>query len=648
MIPQQTVQEILEVAKIEEVIGDFINLKRRGVSLIGLCPFHGEKTPSFTVSPTKNIYKCFGCGKGGNAAQFVMEHEQYTFPEALRYLAQKYGIEIAEQEISQEVRESFQLQDSLFIINQFAAQFFEKQLLHTEKGRSIGLSYFQERGFREHTIQKFNLGFAPDQYDTLTKLAQQSGYNIELLRKLGLTTTSDRDFFRDRVMFTIHNLSGKPIAFAGRTLQKDKKTPKYINSPETEIYVKNKVLYGIHLAKQAIRKADECLLVEGYTDVISLHQAGIENVVASSGTSLTVGQIQMIKRYTQNVKILYDGDSAGINAALRGLDLILEQDMNVKVVLLPSEEDPDSYVQKVGANGFEDYLQQQAKDFIFFKTNLLLQSAANDPIKKSLLIQDIVGSIGKVTSPIKRSLYIRECADLLQVKEILLIEEVNKLLQRQFKKEGIERQKPQDNEKPISVLRPLKDDATPAHETEFSGQDTFQEQDIVRILITLGAHIFDASENISVAEFVIGNLETVLDDFEQPLYKTVIRAAYEHLMQHQKLEASFFLEHSNSDIRKLAINLSTLPYEYSSGWEKRDVYLQTQKMPEQNFTQDSVQALKRFTLRKLVRRCEENQRKIQEVGTDVEQLMLLLKVQQKLLEVRNQLAKELKTVVLGG
>ncbi|NJL75382.1 MAG: DNA primase [Saprospiraceae bacterium] len=647
MIPQQTVQEIMETAKIEEVIGDFINLKRRGVNLIGLCPFHGEKTPSFTVSPTKNIYKCFGCGKGGNAAQFIMEHEQYTFPEALRYLAQKYGIELAEQEISQEARESFQLQDSLFIINQFAAHFFENQLINTEKGKHIGLSYFQERGFREHTIKKFNLGFAPEQYDALTKVAQQNGYNIDLLRKLGLTTNNDRDFFRDRVMFTIHNLSGKPIAFAGRTLQKDKKVPKYINSPETEIYVKNKVLYGIHLAKQAIRKADECILVEGYTDVISLHQAGIENVVASSGTSLTIGQIQLIKRYTPNIKILYDGDSAGINAALRGLDLILEQDMNVKVVLLPPSEDPDSYVQKVGSTGFENYIDQQAKDFIFFKTNLLIAASANDPIKKTLLIQDIVGSIAKISDPIKRSLYVRECADLMNVKEILLIEEVNKLLQRQFKKEGIERQKPEEIDRPIANLRVVKTEDEPQTEGEVTGQDTFQEQDIVRILMTLGHHVFDVSENMSVAEFVLGNLETVLDSFEHPLYRTIVTSAYEHLVAHQFLSTSFYLEHANPEIRKLAIHFATPPYEYSQGWEKRDVYLQTQEMPEQNFTADSVQALKRFTLKKLIRRCEENHRKIQHASNEPEQLMTLLKVQQKLLEVRNNLAKELKTVVFS-
>ena len=365
MITQKTIQEILDTVKVEDVVQEFVNLKRRGVNMIGLCPFHNEKTPSFTVSPGKNIYKCFGCGQGGDSVKFLMEHEQLSYPEALRYLANKYGIEIEETETTQEHREEQQLLDSLYLVNQYARDFYQDQLFNTDFGKSVGLNYFKERGFREETIKKFGLGFAPDKKDAFTLQATQDGYKTEVLKKLGLTTSYGKDFFQNRVLFTIHNLTGKVIGFGGRILVKNKKAPKYINSPETEIYNKSKVLYGAYFAKRAIRKKDECILVEGYTDVLSLHQAGIENVVASSGTSLTIDQIRLIKRYTPNIKILYDGDAAGIKAALRGLDLVLEQDLNVKVVLLPEGEDPDSYLQKVGSAAFETFIEEKSSRLHF-------------------------------------------------------------------------------------------------------------------------------------------------------------------------------------------------------------------------------------------------------------------------------------------
>ena len=380
MIKPGSVDEILNTVKIEDIVGDYVSLKRRGVNLIGNCPFHNEKTPSFTVSPTKNIFKCFGCGKGGNSAQFLMEHESFTFPEALRHIAKRYNIEIEETVASRESIEERQMLDSLFIVNQYARDFFQKQLFETDEGKSVGLSYFKDRGFLEDTIKKFGLGFAPNHNKLLTNTAVSVGHKESLLKKLGLTTSYGKDFFRNRVMFTIHNLSGKVIGFGGRILQKDVKAPKYINSPETEVYNKSKVLYGAYFAKKSIRQNDECIMVEGYTDVLSLHQSGIENVVASSGTSLTVEQIRLVKRYTPNMKILYDGDTAGVKAALRGLDLVLEQDMNVKVVLLPEGEDPDSYLQKVGVTAFKEYIEQEANDFLLFKTKLLLKEAAGDPI----------------------------------------------------------------------------------------------------------------------------------------------------------------------------------------------------------------------------------------------------------------------------
>lgn len=640
MIDQNTVQEILETAKIEDVVGDFVSLKRRGVNLIGLCPFHHEKTPSFTVSPAKNICKCFGCGKGGTPVGFLMEHENFTFPEALRYLAGKYGITIKEKELTVEERMEKQTQESLYLVNQYAMEFYEKQLFETSTGKSVGLSYFKERGFREATIKKFNLGFAPNAKDALTSNAVQNKYSIDLMRQLGLTTKYDSDFFRDRVMFTIHNLSGKPIAFAGRTLRKEKKIPKYINSPETEIYVKNKVLYGIYFAKQPIRKVDECILVEGYTDVISLHQSGIENVVASSGTSLTTGQIQLIKRYTPNIKILYDGDAAGIKAAVRGLDLVLEQDMNVKVVMLPDGEDPDSYVQSVGTTKFKEYINEQAQDFIFFKTNLLIEEAANDPIKKTLLIKDIVASIAKIPDPIKRSLYIKQCADLMQLEEGILTQEINKVLASTLTRSKLKRDRQLPQEKPASPLRVVKEEEKSATST-----DEFQEKDIVRLIVTGGEAIFDEEENMSVAEFVVSSIQDVIDDFDNPFYQSVVKEALDLLLQGQALSNSFFLHHSNPKISQLAINLTSSPFEYSPGWEERDIFLRTQKMPDLNFTEDSIQGIKRFKLRKVIRMCTSNQQRIQQ-EKDGEKQMMLLQVQQKLIKMRNDLAKELNTVVL--
>jgi DNA primase, catalytic core len=368
MIPPKQVQDILEAARIEEVVGEFVTLKRRGVNLIGLCPFHGERTPSFNVNPARNIFKCFGCGKAGDSVTFLREHDNLSYPEALRWLARKYNIEIQEVERSPEQLAEMQLADSLYIVNDFALQHFQQQLFDTDEGQSVALAYFRKRGLREETIRSFGLGYAPEERDLLLRRARSTGHSLDLLQKVGLCSQDgSRDFFRGRVMFAIHNQGGKVAAFAGRTMSSEKNVPKYVNSPETEIYVKNKTLYGLYQARKAIRQQDVCLLVEGYMDVLSLHQAGIQNVVASSGTSLTEGQLQLIRRNAQNLLILYDGDPAGIKAALRGLDLALEQDLNVKICLLPDGHDPDSYVQEFGGEAFSKYVSEQAKDFIFSK-----------------------------------------------------------------------------------------------------------------------------------------------------------------------------------------------------------------------------------------------------------------------------------------
>lgn len=653
MISNKSVQEIIETARVEEIIQDFITLKRRGVNLIGLCPFHAEKTPSFTVSPSKNIYKCFGCGKGGDSITFLMEHEQLTFVEALRFLANKYGIEIEETVPSQEVIEERQYQDSLFIINQFAQEFYQTQLFESDRGKSIGLSYFKERGFREETIRKFGLGFAPEEKDAFTTKAVGEGYNIDLLRKLGLTSKFDRDFFRGRVMFTIRNLSGKVVAFGGRILVKNVKAPKYINSPETEIYHKSKVLYGAFFAKKAIRKADECILVEGYTDVISLHQEGIENVVASSGTSLTIEQIRLVKRYTPNIKILYDGDLAGTKAALRGLDLVLEQDLNVKIVMLPDGEDPDSYLQKVGITSFKTYIEQEAQDFIRFKTNLLLKEAGDDPIKKTAVIKDIVSSIARIPDPLKRSLFVKVCAKAVQVEEQLLVNEINKIVATRLKKK---RQEKELASAPEPVIVAGVDVSAPPDEEHIGVPppaskaigDEFQEKDIIRILMTGGGAIFNQEENLTVGTFLINNIEDVIDEFDNKLYQKIAQEALEKIKKKEVVDVKYFLNHSDPEIKALAINFSTSPYEYSENWEKRwDIFLTTQKMPDENFIKDSEQGLKRFKLRKIIRLCNLNQKLIKEHTEtgNMEQVITYLKVQQKLIEMRNALAKELGTVV---
>ncbi len=652
MISQRSIQEVLDTAKVEDVVGDFVNLKRRGANLLGLCPFHNEKTPSFTVSPTKNIYKCFGCGKGGNAVQFLMEHESFTFPEAIRHLAERYGIELEETQTSDEAREEKQLADSLYIINDYARAFYEDQLFNTDRGKSVGLSYFKKRGFNEATIRKFGLGFAPEKRDAFTLKAVHDGHNIELLRKLGLVSKYDNDFFRDRVMFTIHNLSGKVIAFAGRILQKDVKAPKYINSPETEIYNKSKTLYGAYFAKKAIRQEDECILVEGYTDVISLHQAGIENVVASSGTSLTEGQIQLIKRYTPNVKILYDGDPAGIKAALRGLDMVLEQDLNVKIVLLPEGEDPDSYLSSVGTTAFQTYLTEQAKDFITFKTNLLLEEAGNDPVKKAGLVKDVVASIGKIPDPVKRTFFIQECARMLGVDEQILVGEANKVIMQTLKRRQQQREISRRRElaEPVEVREDGAGAPIPTakvDEPEPMG-DAFQEKDIVRILITAGSELYDEAKEISVAKYILGNIEDVIEEFDNKLYQKVVKTALDRFLAQEPVSQQFFLQHADPEIAKLAIDMLASPYEFSENWGKRwDIFL-NQKAPEENFLKDSLQALQRFKLRKIMRMCDRNLQRIEELtrAGDADRLVLHLKAQQRLTQMRNDLANKLGTVVL--
>ena len=578
MINRETIDKIMDTARIEEVVGDFVLLKKRGTSLIGNCPFHGEKTPSFHVSVTKGIYKCFGCGKGGDSVRFIMEHEKYSYPEALKFLANKYNIEVEETiETFQDV-EAQNARESLYIVSQFAATYFEDQLWNGDEGKAIGLSYFKERGFREDILKKFNLGYSPDIWDALTQDAVKNKHAEEYLEKTGLSIRNDKgklyDRFRGRVMFPIHNFTGRVIGFGGRTLKTDKNVPKYVNSPESEIYHKSNVLYGLFHAKKAIRDLDNCYLVEGYADVLSVHQANIENVVASSGTSLTIEQIRLIGRFTQNVTILYDGDAAGIKASLRGLDMILEEGLNVKVVSFPAGDDPDSYMHKVGAGAFKAYIEDNRKDFILYKANILLAEAGTDPIKRAGIIRDIVESIAKIPDQIKASVFIRECSSLLQIEERVLLSELNKMRAAKLKK-GIQqsnaRQERQVDMPPENLFA---DDDEQLAQVTVATNDELQENEIVRLLLAFGHELvsWDKIDNMYIGSFIMQNLNDVT--FENALCKKIIDHYRVEIENGQLPTANQFIKSEDRDIADLAITLSTSPYTLSENWyNKHNIYV---------------------------------------------------------------------------
>lgn len=575
MIAKETVDKILETARIEEVVGDFVHLKKRGTSLIGNCPFHNEKTPSFHVSVNKGIYKCFGCGKGGDSTRFIMDHEKYSYPEALKYLANKYNIEIAEIEASPEQQVADSRRESLFVISAWAAKFFSHTMWETQAGQTIGLGYFKERGFRDDIIKKFELGYSPDEWGALGEKAIREGYKEEFLEETGLSIRNDKgglyDRFRGRVMFPIHNFTGRIIGFGGRTLKTDKNVPKYVNSPESEIYHKSNVLYGLFFAKKAIRDLDNCYLVEGYADVLSVQQAGIENVVASSGTSLTIEQIRLISRFTKNITILFDGDAAGIKASLRGLDMILEEGLNVKVVLFPEGNDPDSYVQKLGSAAFKTFLEKNQKDFILYKTSILLKDAGNDPIKKAGLIHDVVDSIAKIPDGIKASVFVRECSSLMQIEERVLIAELNKLRINKNKKDSNRPEaptgKPEELPPPSEFL-----DAE-----SYTDNDEFQEKEIIRLLINYGHELvhWDGITDTYIAPYVISNLADVTFD---NLQCKAILEEYNKLIENGELPTvQDFIKHSDPQISELAISLVSSPYNLSENWYvKRKIYVRNE------------------------------------------------------------------------
>jgi len=639
LISSHSVEQVINITQVEDIIQEYVDLKKRGINMIGLCPFHNEKTPSFTVSPSKNIYKCFGCGKAGNGVQFLMEHEGMSFPDAIRHLAKKYGIELEETRSSNYDEQSQMERDSLYLINEFAKDTFISNLFDKDEGKRIGLSYFKERGFRENTIKRFELGFAVKERNYLTKLALDKGYKLDSLQKLGLTSQKEYDFFRDRVMFPIHNLSGKVIAFGGRTLSSDKKIPKYINSPETDIYVKSNSLYGIYHAKTEIRRQDDCILVEGYTDVISLSQAGIEHVISSSGTSLTEGQIRLVKRFTSNITILYDGDAAGIKAALRGIDLILDQDMNVQIVLLPENEDPDSFVKAKGSNGLQTYIEENKKDFIFFKADILMAEAGNDPIKKTGVIKSIVESISHIPDSLKRALYIRECSNLLDLGEDVLVAESNKIISARLKRE--KRQSNFSRRDEDSLIRPRPQRADAQKTPTYAGDD-FQERDLVRILLNLGQKLYD--DKTTVAEYIIINVKDLIDSFSNDMYKSIVLESEELIKSTGEFTPNYFVNHNIEAVRLACIDLMQDQYEYAN-WHDKGLYLQTQKEPDENFIEDSKQAILRFKERKLRKNMKEISERLQDNTLDDEMKTLLITAQINYKATLTEIHAELGTVV---
>jgi DNA primase len=570
MISQNTIQQILSRIDIIDVIGGFVKLKKRGTNYLGLCPFHNERTPSFTVSPSKEIYKCFGCGKSGNTISFLMEHEKYSYVDSLRWLANRYGIEIEETFASDEQRQQMQVADSLYIINHFAQQFFTKTLFETEEGQHIGLSYLKERGFREDIIRKFQLGYNPEARDSFTKAAIAGQYNTELLLKTGLVVNRNdqlMDNYRGRVIFPVHNHSGKVLGFGARILKTNDKAPKYINTPENEIYVKSKILYGSYFARQAIDKADECLLVEGYTDVISLHQSGIENVVASGGTSLTQDQLRLVRKYTNNLTIVYDGDAAGVKAALRGLDLALEEGLNVKLVLIPDKEDPDSYVNKVGASAFTDFVRDNKKDFILFQLEVALKDAGNDTTKKSEVVNNIAETISKINKAedfTKQQDYIKQCSEILKIDESGLHALVNKFIRNRIST--------QEKALPFEEAKHHEENAKKAAETDYDDttynllfKDELQEKEFARVLLEHGNKKWNGG---TIADHM---LEEILDEglFDSADVLRLINEYKKALKKNSSIvDKSLFVYSSNPAINSFAVSLLNFPYEESVHWKK--------------------------------------------------------------------------------
>ncbi len=645
MITQQTIQQILSRIDIIDIVGGFVKLKKRGTNYLGLCPFHNEKSPSFTVSPSKEIYKCFGCGRSGNSISFLMEHEKYSYVEALRWLANKYNVEVEETETSPEVKAQQQVAESLHIINAFAQKFFEEQLFRTEEGTDIALSYLKHRGFREDIIRKFQLGYSPESRNAFAKAALANQFNPDILQKSGLVVMRNdelTDNYRGRIIFPVHNNSGKIIGFGARIIKNNDRSPKYINTPENELYLKSKILYGTYFARQAIDKADECLLVEGYTDVISLHQAGVENVVASGGTSLTQDQLRLIRKYTNNLTIIYDGDAAGIKAALRGLDLALEEGLNVKLVLIPDKEDPDSYVNKVGAAAFSEFVDKSKKDFILFQLDIALKDAGADSNKKAAVVNQVAETLSKINKSedfTKLQDYIRQCSQLLKIDETGLNALVNKFIRERITKI--------ESRLPVEDARGMEQDAsqtqTGAIEDESFNllfKDEMHERSVVRALVEFGLKEWD--ENRRVADYIF---EEMIDEdlFDNKQLLRIFHIYKTWYKENLEPTAKNFLYHEDQQLSTLVVSIMDFPYELSDKWKSEfEMPVPTR---EDVYRDEVLSTLGYLKLRKIKRMITQNQADLEKSANSDEQLMLM-QTHQHLKQMEKELLQQAGTVIL--
>jgi len=640
MISQDTIQHITNKIDIVEIVGEFVKLKKRGANYLGNCPFHNEKTPSFTVSPGKEIFKCFGCGKSGNAIGFLMEHEKYSYVEALKFLAARYNIPIEETETSPEIKQQQQVAESLFIINSFAQKHLSQNLFETEEGKSSALTYLKHRGFREDIIQKFELGYNLEERDDLYRALSSNQFNLEYAERTGLIVKRNETFYdnyRGRIVFPVHNQTGKIIGFGARLIKSNDKAPKYINTPENEIYVKSKILYGTYFARQAINKYDECLLVEGYTDVLSLHQAGIENVVASGGTSLTIDQLRLIRKHTNHLTIIYDGDSAGVKAALRGLDMALEEGLNVQLVLIPDNEDPDSYVHKVGATAFKDFVQTNKKDFIIFQLEVMLQEAGNETAKRSALVNHVAETLSKINKAedfTKQQDYIRQCSGILKIDEAGLTNLVNK-----FKREKVARD---EKKQPTPNLEkqdwPTQEDIN--DDTSFLLlNDVIHERNLLRVLLEYG--LLRWNDEITIAEHIFNEIEEF--NFDNPELDRLFTIYKDLYYQGQQPSSKTLLYYEVEKIRDLVIGLNVQQHELSPNW---DVKMEGLNINNRDTSrQDVIMSLNYFKLRKIKKMFEENQRDM-EKATSFDQQMDLIKVHKVLKDEEQKITRQLGTVIL--
>lgn len=662
-IPPNIIEDIMNTARIEEVIGDFVALKRSGSNLKGLSPFTDEKSPSFMVSPAKQIFKCFSSGKGGTVVSFIMEHEHFSYPEALKWLADRYNIEVPEDKpLTAEEQEQITERESLLIVNEYARDFFVDRMHKGEEGKAIGLSYFVERGFRPEIIERFQLGYCPQNEGSLTDAALKKGYKLKYLEALGLSRTRDDrhfDFFSGRVMFPIHSISGKVLGFGGRTLQSGKKVAKYFNSPESIIYNKSKILYGLYFAKSSIIKYDNSYLVEGYTDVISMHQAGVENVVASSGTALTKDQIKLMKRYSNNITILYDGDAAGIRASFRGIDLILEEGMNVKVVLFPVGEDPDSFAKNHGSDEVKTYIEENQRDFVGFKTDVLLKDTNNDPIKRAGLIKDIVESIALIPDDITRAIYLKETSEQFELDEQTLLNEMNKIRRnkRSAGTAGGQTYTPNESEnQDISSFQTPTQPAKQSITIDPNEGDKAKELDVIRILVLYGSRAIELNQaalgepkmivDVSLAELVVHEIDRDDLSFANPVFQKIYEICKKGLSENILFSPTYFMRDENQEIVQIVSDFLTSKYELSEGWLK-DFKISTndelQRLPQA--LHESLYAFKNSKIKQRIQFIRERLKPDHE-EFDENQQEILLREQMDLQKIQGVFAKELNRIIV--